>query len=51
MGRVRMYAGPALMYSTTTVTLFIVAISYMFYTAASLTLYAIAPTLSFCRHL
>lgn len=43
VGKVRMYAGPALMYSTTTVTLFIVAISYMFYTAPSLTLYAIAP--------
>lgn len=43
VAKVRMYAGPALMYSTTTVTLFIVAISYMFYTAASLTLYAIAP--------
>jgi len=43
VGKVRMYAGPALMYSTTTVTLFIVAISYMFYTAPTLTLYAIAP--------
>ncbi len=43
VGKVRMYPGPALMYSTTTVTLFIVAISYMFYTAPSLTLYAIAP--------
>ncbi len=43
VGKVRMYAGPALMYSTTTVTLFIVAISYMFYTAPTLTLYAVAP--------
>ncbi len=43
VGKVRMYAGPALMYSTTTMTLFIVAISYMFYTAPTLTLYAIAP--------
>ncbi len=43
VGKVRMYAGPALMYSTTTITLFIVAISYMFYTAPTLTLYAIAP--------
>ncbi|MBX2828682.1 MAG: ABC transporter ATP-binding protein/permease [Flavobacteriaceae bacterium] len=43
VGKVRMYAGPALMYSTTTVTLFIVAISYMVYTAPLLTLYAIAP--------
>ncbi|MEL6810801.1 MAG: ABC transporter ATP-binding protein [Bacteroidota bacterium] len=43
VGKVRMYAGPALMYSTTTVTLFIVAISYMVYTAPLLTLYAVAP--------
>ena len=41
--KVRMYAGPALMYSTTTVTLFVVAISYMIYTAPILTLYAVAP--------
>ncbi len=43
VGKVRMYVGPALMYSTTTVTLFIVAISYMVYTAPLLTLYAVAP--------
>ncbi|NNM22494.1 MAG: ABC transporter ATP-binding protein [Flavobacteriaceae bacterium] len=43
VSKVRMYAGPALMYSTTTVTLFIVAISYMVYTAPLLTLYAVAP--------
>ncbi len=43
VGKVRMYAGPALMYSATTITLFIVVISYMFYTAPLLTLYAVAP--------
>jgi len=43
VGKVRMYTGPALMYSTTTVTLFIVVISYMIYTAPLLTLYAVAP--------
>ncbi|MFC7357117.1 ABC transporter ATP-binding protein [Jejudonia soesokkakensis] len=43
VGKVRMYTGPAIMYSTTTVTLFIVVISYMFYTAPLLTLYAILP--------
>lgn len=43
VGKVRMYAGPALMYSTTTITLFIVAISYMVYIAPTLTLYAVAP--------
>ncbi len=43
VSKVRMYAGPALMYSTTTITLFVVAISYMIYTAPILTLYAIIP--------
>lgn len=43
VSKVRMYIGPALMYSTTTVTLFVVAISYMFYQDPVLTLYAIAP--------
>jgi ATP-binding cassette subfamily B protein len=43
VSKVRMYAGPALMYSTTTITLFIVVLSYMFYKAPVLTLYAIAP--------
>lgn len=43
VSKVRLYAGPALMYSTTTITLFIVAISYMFYTAPVLTAYAVAP--------
>lgn len=40
---VRMYAGPALMYSAATVTLFIVVITYMFFTAPILTLYTITP--------
>ncbi len=43
VSKVRMYVGPALMYSITTVTLFIVVVSYMFYKAPILTLYAIAP--------
>jgi ATP-binding cassette subfamily B protein len=43
VSKVRMYTGPALMYSTTTITLFIVTISYMFSQAPILTLYAIAP--------
>lgn len=43
VSKVRMYAGPAIMYSTSTVTLFIVAISYMLYIAPVLTLYAIIP--------
>ena len=40
---VRMYAGPALMYSTSTVTLFIVVITYMLIKAPILTLYTIMP--------
>ena len=43
VSKVRMYVGPALMYSITTATLFIVVVSYMFYKAPTLTLYAIAP--------
>jgi ATP-binding cassette subfamily B protein len=43
VSKVRMYVGPALMYSTTTVTLFVVVLSYMIYKAPLLTLYAVAP--------
>ena len=43
VGKVRMYIGPAIMYSTSTITLFIVVISYMFLSDPELTLYAIAP--------
>ncbi len=43
VGKVRMYAGPALMYSITNITLLAVTLSYMFYKAPTLTLYAIAP--------
>ena len=43
VSKVRMYVGPALMYSITTVTLFVVVVAYMFITDPILTLYAIAP--------
>ena len=43
VSKVRMYAGPALMYSITNITLLAVTLSYMFYKAPTLTLYAIAP--------
>lgn len=43
VSKVRMYAGPALMYSVTNITLLVVTLSYMFYSAPNLTLYAIAP--------
>ncbi len=40
---VRMYAGPAIMYTINTVTLFVIALSYMFQEAPKLTLYTILP--------
>ena len=43
VGRVRMYAGPAIMYSINTVTLFIIALIFMFNEAPSLTLYTVIP--------
>lgn len=43
VSQVRMYTGPALMYSLSTITLFIVVISYMFSKAPVLTIYTIAP--------
>lgn len=43
VSRVRMYAGPAIMYSINTVTLFVIALIYMFSTAPKLALYTIAP--------
>lgn len=43
VGRVRMYAGPAIMYSINTITLFVIALIYMFSTAPKLALYTIVP--------
>ncbi|TXG38902.1 ABC transporter ATP-binding protein [Seonamhaeicola maritimus] len=43
VGRVRMYAGPAIMYSINTIALFVVALIYMFKAAPTLTLYTILP--------
>ncbi len=43
VSKVRMYLGPAIMYSVQTGVLFIVVIPYMFTQAPILTLYAIAP--------
>lgn len=43
VSKVRMYLGPAIMYSITTVTLFVVVIWYMVNTAPMLTLYTLAP--------
>lgn len=43
VSKVRMYLGPAIMYSVTTLTLFVVVIWYMIETAPLLTLYTVAP--------
>jgi len=43
VSKVRMYFGPAFMYSVNTITLFIIVISYMFSIAPTLTLYTIIP--------
>ncbi|MFD2697672.1 ABC transporter ATP-binding protein [Mesonia sediminis] len=43
VSKVRMYVGPALMYSITTITLFVVVITYMIKTAPLLTLYTLVP--------
>jgi len=43
VGKVRMYVGPALMYSINTITLFVVAITQMINTAPKLTAYTLLP--------
>ncbi len=43
VSKVRMYVGPAIMYSVNTITLFVVVISYMISIAPLLTLYTVAP--------
>ena len=43
VSKVRMYFGPALMYSINTVALFVIVISYMVSVAPTLTMYALAP--------
>ncbi len=43
VGKVRMYAGPAIMYSINTITLFVVALTFMYKQAPSLTLYTVIP--------
>ncbi|NJX15601.1 ABC transporter ATP-binding protein [Tamlana crocina] len=43
VGRVRMYVGPALMYSINTITLFVIVIIYMVNASPKLTLYTIVP--------
>lgn len=43
VGKVREYAGPAIMYSINTITLFIIAIILMYQSAPTLTLYTVIP--------
>ena len=43
VGKVRMYVGPAIMYAIDTITLFVIALIYMFNQAPSLAFYTIIP--------
>jgi len=43
VSKVRMYFGPAIMYSINTITLFIIVISYMYSISPSLTIYSLIP--------
>ena len=43
VGKIRMYVGPAFMYSINTISLFIIVISYMLSIAPGLTLYTLLP--------
>ena len=43
VGKVRMYVGPALMYTINMITLFVVALIYMYSKAPTLTLYTVIP--------
>ncbi|GAA4276463.1 ABC transporter ATP-binding protein [Aquimarina mytili] len=43
VSKVRMYVGPAIMYSVNTITLFVVVIGYMISIAPELTLYTVTP--------
>lgn len=43
VNKVRMYAGPAIMYSIQTLTLFVCVVPLMFYTSPALTLYTLLP--------
>lgn len=43
VSKVRMYVGPAIMYSINTITLFVIVISFMFSISPSLTIYSLIP--------
>ena len=43
VSRVRMYVGPAIMYTINTITLFVIVISYMISVAPTLTIYVLTP--------
>ena len=43
VGKVRMYVGPAIMYSINTITLFVVALFFMYQQAPTLTMYTVIP--------
>ncbi|MDA8558881.1 ABC transporter ATP-binding protein/permease [Flavobacteriaceae bacterium] len=43
VSKVRMYVGPAIMYTINTITLFVIVVSYMFSVAPKLTIYTLTP--------
>ena len=43
LSKVRMYVGPAIMYTINTITLFVIVVSYMFSVAPKLTMYTLTP--------
>ena len=43
VSRVRMYVGPAIMYTINTITLFVIVVSYMISVAPTLTMYVLTP--------
>jgi ATP-binding cassette subfamily B protein len=43
VSKVRMYVGPAIMYTINTITLFVIVVSYMFSVAPQLTMYTLTP--------
>ena len=43
VSKVRMYVGPAIMYTINTITLFVIVVSYMFSVAPKLTMYTLTP--------
>ena len=50
VSKVRMYVGPAIMYTINTITLFIIVVSYMFSVAPKLTMYTLITSTDSFNH-